>query len=59
MLDLQGREARAVADGEFGAGWHRLELANARQRGALAPGLYFVRLEVAGRTLVRRFVLTR
>ena len=46
----------ALADGEFAAGRHQVELAN---RKTLASGLYFVRLEVAGRTLVKRFVMSR
>src|SRR6185295_19193502 len=55
VLDLQGREVRRVASGNFGAGRHRADFAGDGSRGPLDPGLYFVRLKTASRTLVRRF----
>jgi hypothetical protein len=53
--DVQGRELLVLADGTYPAGRHALDWTG-RARLALDPGLYFVRLNVLGRTLVRRFV---
>ena len=53
--DVQGRELLVLADGVFPAGRHSLD-ASSLARTILDPGLYFVRLVVPGRTLVRRFV---
>lgn len=55
VLDVQGRELLVLADGAYPAGRHSLDWRGA-SRDALDPGLYFVRLNVLGRTLVRRFV---
>jgi hypothetical protein len=57
VYDVQGREAAVLADGEYEAGRHRIRWLGA---GAVEePGLYFVRLTVEGRTLVRRAVVLR
>jgi hypothetical protein len=56
VYDLQGRELLVLGNGAFAAGHHSLEWSSAA--GArLDPGLYFIRLAVPGRSLVRRFVL--
>ena len=57
MIDLQGREVAVLASGDIGAGRHEVLLE--ASHGGLAPGLYFARLQVAGKTLMRRFVMTR
>ena len=56
--DVQGRELLVLADGVFPAGRHLLD-GSSLARTVLDPGLYFVRLGVPGRTLVRRFVYMR
>ena len=57
VIDLQGREVAVLASGEIAAGRHEARLEGGRQ--GLVPGLYFARLQVAGRSLTRRFVITR
>ncbi|MBI5168039.1 MAG: T9SS type A sorting domain-containing protein [Candidatus Eisenbacteria bacterium] len=58
VLDVQGRQVLSLADGEYAAGRHALAV-NAGARGSLGAGLYFVRLQVAGRTFTRRFVVAQ
>ena len=59
VLDIQGREVARLENGAQPAGEHSL-VWNARSSGrAVAAGLYLVRLEVEGRTLTRRVVLSR
>jgi len=53
--DVQGRELLVLAEGTFPAGRHQVDWAGVA-RTSLDPGLYFVRLAVPGRTIVRRFV---
>ena len=54
LLDVQGRQVALLADGRYPAGRHVIEW-NGRLGGGLAPsGLYFVRLQAAGRSFVRR-----
>lgn len=55
VLDAQGREVARVADGSRPAGVHHVRW----NAGALAPGLYFARLQAGGRTLVRRVAVVR
>jgi len=57
LHDVQGRELMVLADGAYGAGRHVVEWSGSASR--LDPGLYFVRLTVPGRTIVRRFALVR
>jgi hypothetical protein len=59
VVDLQGREVMLLADGEYAAGRHPADFSDARMRGGFVPGLYFLRLQVPGRTIVRRFLLMR
>ncbi|MCC6651012.1 MAG: T9SS type A sorting domain-containing protein, partial [Candidatus Eisenbacteria bacterium] len=58
ILDVQGRQVMSLADGEYAAGRHSLGWSNGT-RGSLGAGLYFARLQVAGRTFTQRFVLAR
>ncbi len=55
LLDLQGREVATLAEARFPAG--RNSVACNRARGPLHSGVYFVRLEALGASLVRRLVL--
>jgi uncharacterized repeat protein (TIGR02543 family) len=56
VLDVQGREVLTLADGEYGAGRHNVELS---QTHALTPGLYFVRMTAPEHTLVKRFAVMK
>jgi hypothetical protein len=59
VLDLQGRRVATLADGELSAGRHEMKW-DGRDGGRVArPGIYFVRLEVPGRNLVRTVALAR
>jgi subtilisin family serine protease len=58
VMDVQGREVAVLAEGVFEAGRHQVRWDGA-SAGRVGPGLYFVRLSVAGRSLVRRAVVTR
>jgi hypothetical protein len=58
VVDVQGREVAVLAEGVFEAGRHQVRWEGA-SAGQVGPGLYFVRLSVAGRSLVRRTVVTR
>ncbi|MFN8589016.1 MAG: hypothetical protein U0704_14590 [Candidatus Eisenbacteria bacterium] len=55
LLDAQGRERAALADGEFSAGRHVAQL----EAGDLAPGLYFLRLHWNGQVRVARLAIVR
>jgi len=55
VVDVQGREAMTLRDGVLPPGRHTACLAV----GALAPGLYFVRLRTSGVELTRRCVVVR
>ena len=56
--DVQGRELVILADGAFGAGRHSLDWSSVAGS-RLDPGLYFIRMSVPGKTIVRRFVLMK
>jgi triacylglycerol esterase/lipase EstA (alpha/beta hydrolase family) len=57
LYDLGGREVRALARGERGAGRHTVAWDGLDGRGGAAPpGVYFARLEAGGTTLTRRLV---
>jgi hypothetical protein len=59
VLDLQGRRVARLVDGVMSAGRHEATW-NGTDRGVQArPGLYFVRLEVRGRNLIRTVALMR
>lgn len=55
VLDVQGREVRVLADGEFGPGRHAVTLEGSQ----LAAGLYFVRVKSGGLALTRRVAIVR
>jgi len=57
VYDLQGRERLVLADDLFPAGRHTVDGAMIAAAG-LDPGLYFLRMTVPGKNLVRRFLLT-
>jgi hypothetical protein len=59
VVDLQGRQIAVLEDGERAAG-RFTAVWDGRLGGSRAPaGMYFARLEVAGRTFSRRIVLGR
>ena len=58
VLDLQGRQVLALADGDFAAGRHALAWSDA-QGATLGAGLYFARMQAGGRTFTQRFVIAR
>jgi hypothetical protein len=56
IFDASGRRVAALADGFFSAGRHAVTWSASSKARA---GIYFVRLEVEGRSLARSFALTR
>jgi hypothetical protein len=59
VVDLQGREVAVVANGRFPAGQHEARWDARSGAGKAETGMYFVRMEAAGRTFTKRFVLAR
>jgi len=60
IYDARGRRVEMLRRGTLGAGSHRAEWAARDERGERAPaGIYFARLETAGRILVQKLVLLR
>jgi hypothetical protein len=60
VFDLAGRRARTLVDGALPAGPHELAWDGRDERGARVPaGLYWARLEAAGRSVTRRIVRMR
>ena len=57
LYDAGGRVVKVLADGAWPAGEHMLEWNGKDRTGNAAAGVYFVRLEAAGRVLTRRVVL--
>src|SRR5213075_1982870 len=55
VVDLQGRAVAWLARGELTAGVHDITWS----RGRAAAGLYFVRMEAGGRTLMRRMAVVK
>ncbi|HLA64369.1 MAG TPA: T9SS type A sorting domain-containing protein, partial [Rhodothermales bacterium] len=55
VYDALGRAVATLAEGERTAGWHEARL----DASALATGLYIVRLETAGGSLVQRMTVAR
>jgi hypothetical protein len=60
VFDAAGRQVRSLANGVFAAGMHDAvwDLLDDGGR-PVSPGLYFVRLGAAGRTLIQRLVALR
>jgi hypothetical protein len=52
VLDVLGREVAVLADGSYGAGVHEVLWQDPR----ISAGLYFVKLQVPGRTFVQKLV---
>jgi hypothetical protein len=59
VVDLQGREVAVLARGDYAPGWHFAKWDGRTRDGAAGAGLYFVRYQAAGKTIVRKFALTR
>jgi hypothetical protein len=60
VFDLQGREVARLVNETRSAGVHTITWDGSDERGAIAaPGMFFVRLVVDGRALVRRVVKLR
>ena len=56
LVDVTGRRVEARDVGVLGVGEHEVDLARARR---LSPGVYWVRLSQAGRSLSRRVAIVR
>jgi hypothetical protein len=59
ILDVSGRRVAVLADGFEGAGRREFAWDGRTGRGPAPAGLYFARLQAAGRVLTRRFVVAR
>jgi hypothetical protein len=60
IYDARGRKVETLRRGTLGAGSHRAEWTARTERGERATaGIYFARLETAGRILVQKLVLLR
>ena len=59
VVDVLGRETAVLVDGVRPAGRHELRWDGRGRRGAAPTGMYFMRMEAAGRTFMKRFVMTR
>lgn len=57
LLDLQGRIAARIASGRRSAGRHRVEWSGAALRNVPGSGIYFIRLQAAGKSIARRCVI--
>jgi flagellar hook assembly protein FlgD len=60
IYDVAGRLVRSLVDGHRAAGTHPVRWEGRNDAGrAVAPGVYYVRLEVAGERVVRSVVHVR
>jgi len=59
VIDVQGRIAATLVNGRLPAGRHEAKWDGSGGAGALPPGIYLVRMRVAGAMLVRRVTLMR
>jgi len=59
VIDIQGRIAATLVEGRRPAGRHEVKWDGVGSAGALPPGMYLVRMRVAGTMLVRRVTLMR
>jgi hypothetical protein len=60
IYDASGRMVAELASGRHAAGEHTVQWTSRIQEGgSMSPGLYFARLELAGRSLVRRIARVR
>jgi hypothetical protein len=56
---VQGREVAVLARGTQPSGWSWADWNGRTANGPAPAGVYFIRLEAAGRQLVERFALVR
>jgi len=56
---VQGRERAELASGTWSAGRHQVFWDGGERPSAFSTGVYFMRLEAMGRTLMKRFVVAR
>jgi len=59
ILDVSGRQVAVLADGFEGAGRREFAWDGRTGRGPAPAGLYFARLQAAGRVLTQRFAIAR
>ncbi len=59
IVDLQGREVALLADGEQTAGRYQVNWDGRTDKGAVQPGLYFVRFSTPERQIVNRVTIAR
>ena len=59
VVDLMGREVAELARGTWPAGRHEARWDGRGRRGPVSTGMYFIRMEAAGRAFVNRFVVAR
>lgn len=59
VVDVQGREVVALVDGPYAPGRYQVAWDGVTDRGAVRPGLYFLRLQSTGARFVQRVVVTR
>jgi hypothetical protein len=60
VFSVQGRLVSVLADADFSAGVHRSTWrGTSRDQRRVAPGIYFLRLEVPGRVETRKILLVR
>jgi hypothetical protein len=60
VVDVTGRRRRVLAASSYEAGRHALEWDLSDERGgALGPGVYFLRMQAAGRVVTRHVVVLR
>jgi hypothetical protein len=59
VLDVQGRMAAVLVDGEVEPGRHQVVWTGEGAHGRAMPGLYFIRFEAEGKDAIRSLVLVR
>ena len=59
VLDLQGRVRSRLAHGEYAPGHYRVDWDGRDDGVKLSPGIYYVRLDAAGKAYVSRVVIIR
>lgn len=59
VLDIQGRIVATLANGTFPSGRHEATWSGAANGGMARSGMYFIRLQVPGKSFVRRIAFTR
>lgn len=59
ILDLMGREVAVIAEGAYRPGRYQASWDGLGPRGQVPVGLYFMRLQAGGKTLVQRITVAR